>query len=94
MTRKRTAVLLIAAAVLTNLGFTAAVVQVIGLSRWPLLVPARRVAPLDLGAIDTVNFAGYVLWSVWLVWLAVVLLRTRPDPVDASSSANLAGVRS
>ncbi len=140
-------------------GIAAAVVQVIGLSRWPLLVPgfasdavggdaasaARAVdhfhtanvvlgttigetfgylltaawtvlvatslgtrfagrvftwlgaisgamivvgvlSPLDLAAIDTVNFAGYVLWSVWLIWLAVVLLRKSPDAVEESPS--------
>lgn len=38
------------------------------------------VSPLDIGAIDTINFGGYVLWSVWLIWLAVVLLRSRADP--------------
>jgi len=132
------------------IGIAAAVVQVIGLSRWPLLVPgfasdaingstaatdhfdttstilgtvigetfgylltaawtllvvrslgaqyAGRVfaglgavsaamifvgvvSPLDIGAIDTINFGGYVLWSVWLIWFAVVLLRSRADPV-------------
>jgi hypothetical protein len=38
------------------------------------------VSPLDIGAIDTINFGGYVLWSVWLIWFAVVLLRSRADP--------------
>lgn len=33
------------------------------------------LSPLDLGLIDTVNFAGYVLWSVWLIWFAVRLVR-------------------
>ena len=137
-------------AVAVPIGIAAAVVQVIGLSRWPLLVPgfasdainanavtaaaaARNfhttstilgtvigetfgylltaawtllvvrslgaqfsgrifaglgavsaamifvgvVSPLDIGVIDTINFGGYVLWSVWLIWLAVVLLRSR-----------------
>ena len=32
-------------------------------------------SPLGVGAIDTINFAGYVLWSVWLIWFAVALLR-------------------
>jgi len=130
------------------IGIAAAVVQVIGLSRWPLLVPgfasdavsgnpataaaaadhfhtastilgtvigetfgylltaawtllvvrslgtrfSGRVfaglgalsaamilvgvfSPLDIGAIDSINFGGYVLWSVWLIWFAVALLR-------------------
>lgn len=38
------------------------------------------VSPLDIGAIDTINFGGYVLWSIWLIWLAVALLRSRADP--------------
>jgi len=130
------------------IGIAAAVVQVIGLSRWPLLVPgfagdavngnpaaaaaaadhfhtvstilgtvtgetfgylltatwtllvARSLgprfsgrvftglgvvsaamiflgvfSPLDIAAIDTINFGGYVLWSVWLIWFAIALLR-------------------
>ena len=39
------------------------------------------VSPLDIGVIDTINFGGYVLWSVWLIWFAVVLLRSRANPV-------------
>ena len=130
-------------------GIAAAVVQVIGLSRWPLLVPgfaadaastdpataapardsfetahrvlgnvigetglpahrrvdparARRpctaspvggssrsapsprssswpgvLSPLDLPVVDTANFAGYVLWSIWLVVFGVLLRRPR-----------------
>jgi hypothetical protein len=127
-------------------GVAAAVVQVVGLLRWPLLVPgwaaagdeaaqeafttANRVlgnligetggylltaawtalvlvalgtafagrlfvvvgavsavlillgvaSPLDLPLVDLLNFAGYVLWSGWLVAFAVVLLvRQRTD---------------
>jgi hypothetical protein len=118
-------------------GIAAAVVQVIGLMRWPLLVPGyaadgnadafrtasdilgtaigetlgylltavwtalvivalgRRYAgrwfqvlgaasaglivlgvlsPVGLPAIDTANFFGYVLWSLWLIAFAVVML--------------------
>jgi Domain of unknown function (DUF4386) len=32
-------------------------------------------SPLDLTVIDKVNFFGYVLWSVWLIWLAIAVLR-------------------
>ena len=28
-------------------------------------------SPFDLALIDTVNFAGCVLWNIWLVWLAI-----------------------
>ena len=146
------------------IGIAAAVVQVIGLSRWPLLVPgfasdatngnaatavaaadhfgtastilgtvigetfgylltaawtllvvrslgtqfAGRVfaglgsvsaaaifvgvvSPLDIGAIDTINFGGYVLWSVWLIWFAVVLLRRRAVPVVVVVEATTPG---
>ena len=34
-------------------------------------------SPLDLAVIDKVNFCGYVLWSVWLIWLAVAVLKGR-----------------
>jgi hypothetical protein len=118
-------------------GIAAAVVQVIGLLRWPLLVPGyaedgntgafstahdvlgvavgetsgylltgvwtvlvivalgRRYAgrwfqtlglgaaglvlvgvlgPLDIAGVDAANFIGYVLWSVWLIAFAVVIV--------------------
>lgn len=51
------------------------------------------LSPLDLAAIDTINFAGYVLWSVWLIWLAVELIRKSPDPLEASPSLVAAGKR-
>ena len=43
------------------------------------------VSPLDIGAIDTINFGGYVLWSIWLIWFAVVLLRTAKDGSSADA---------
>jgi hypothetical protein len=39
-----------------------------------LLVLAGVLSPLGLPAIDTANFFGYVLWSVWLIALAAVIL--------------------
>ncbi|MFN8049825.1 MAG: DUF4386 family protein [Acidimicrobiales bacterium] len=42
-----------------------------------VMILAGVLSPLDIDAIDGINFAGYVLWSVWLVWFAVALLRTR-----------------
>ena len=47
-------------------------------------------SPLDLAVIDTVNFGGYVLWSVWLVWMAVVLLRDRRRAVEPAATQALA----
>lgn len=38
------------------------------------LVLVGVLSPLDLPAVDGANFIGYVLWSVWLVAFAVVLL--------------------
>lgn len=126
-------------------GVAAAVVQVIGLARWPLLVPgyaasgnrdafatAHRIlgtligetlgyaltaawtllvlialgrsfagrwfpalggaaavlivagvlSPLHVPGVDLANFVGYVLWSLWLVAFAVVLVR-RPRAATA-----------
>jgi hypothetical protein len=131
-------------------GIAAAVVQVIGLARWPLLVPgyaaggdldafaaAHRVlgtligetlgyaltaawtllvlvalgrtfagrwfpalggtaavlivtgvlSPLHVPGVDLANFIGYVLWSLWLVAFAVVLVR-RPADVPAAALAS------
>ncbi|MGE3284636.1 MAG: DUF4386 domain-containing protein [Pseudonocardia sp.] len=42
------------------------------------LVLVGVVSPLDLPVVDVANFVGYVLWSVWLVAFAVVLLRRAP----------------
>ena len=39
-----------------------------------LLVLVGVLSPLGLPVIDTANFVGYVLWSVWLIALAVVIL--------------------
>ena len=127
-------------------GIAAAVVQVIGLLRWPLLVPGyaadgdadafrtasdilgtaigetlgyfltaawtalvvvalgRRFAgrwfpvlglasaalvfvgvfsPLELPVVDTANFFGYVLWSLWLIAFGVVLLVRERSAVKA-----------
>jgi hypothetical protein len=136
-------------------GITAAVVQVIGLLRWPLLVPGyaadgnagafrtasdilgtalgetvgylltatwtalvivalgRRYAgrwfqvlgaasaalilagvlsPLGLPVIDTANFVGYVLWSVWLIAFGVVIVVHERRRSSALASASQAAV--
>ena len=39
-----------------------------------VLVLVGVLSPLGLPVIDTANFLGYVLWSVWLISLAVVIL--------------------
>jgi hypothetical protein len=38
------------------------------------LVLAGVLSPLDLPGIDTANFFGYVLWSLWLIAFGVVVL--------------------
>ena len=121
-----------------GVGIAAAVVQVVGLSRWPLIVPSLAddndtdtfdtvhtvlgtvvgetfgylltaawtglllvalgaafagrlfvvlggtaatlillgiLSPLGLPVVDLANFAGYVLWSAWLLIFAVLLVR-------------------
>ena len=50
------------------------------------LVLVGVVSPLDLPAVDTANFAGYVLWSLWLIAFGVVLLvRERRARVTATA---------
>jgi len=59
-----------------------------------VLVFAGILSPLSLPLVDTANFAGYVLWSVWLIAFAVVLVlrhrRRSTVPVQPAT----AGVRS
>ena len=55
-----------------------------------VLVLAGVLSPLGLPVIDTANFFGYVLWSVWLIAFAVVMLvheRRRATAPAASSQA-------
>lgn len=54
------------------------------------LVLAGVLSPLGLPVIDTANFFGYVLWSLWLIALAVVILvreRRAAAPSTLSTSA-------
>jgi hypothetical protein len=53
-----------------------------------VLILAGVLSPLDLPVIDLANFAGYVLWSLWLVIFAVILLvrnRTRTGNLVGAS---------
>ena len=55
-----------------------------------VLILAGVLSPLDLPIIDTANFAGYVLWSIWLVAFAVLLLVRHPRrTVETTSEAAL-----
>ena len=40
-----------------------------------VLILAGVFSPLDLPVVDLANFVGYVLWSVWLLIFAAVLVR-------------------
>jgi hypothetical protein len=46
-----------------------------------VLILAGVLSPLNLPAIDTANFFGYILWSAWLVAFGVLLLR-RPQTAN------------
>jgi hypothetical protein len=51
-----------------------------------VLILAGVLSPLDLPGVDLANFAGYVLWSIWLIAFAVVLVRA-PKTTPALSGA-------
>jgi hypothetical protein len=47
------------------------------------LVFVGVISPLDLPVVDTANFFGYVLWSLWLIAFGVVLLVRERQPARA-----------
>jgi hypothetical protein len=52
------------------------------------LIVVGILSPLDLPAVDTANFVGYVLWSIWLIAFGVlVLMRERRAATSASGMA-------
>ena len=55
------------------------------------LVLVGVLSPLDLPVVDTANFFGYVLWSVWLIAFGVVILvHERRARVAATSPSRMA----
>jgi hypothetical protein len=42
-----------------------------------VLIAAGVLSPLHVPSVDLANFVGYVLWSVWLVAFALLVLRRR-----------------
>lgn len=54
------------------------------------LIAAGVLSPLGVPVLDTANFAGYVLWSGWLIAFAVLLLR-RPSAGTATRRPAPAG---
>ena len=54
---------------------------------------AGVLSPLELPIIDTATFAGYVLWTLWLVSFGVLLLvRRSPQPLAAHLPARAVSV--
>jgi hypothetical protein len=55
------------------------------------LVLVGVLSPLNLPVVDTANFAGYVLWSIWLIAFGVVILvrerRVASEPATAGRAA-------
>ena len=63
--------------------------QVLGAASAGLVV-VGVLSPLGLAVIDTANFLGYVLWSVWLIAFAVVIVvheRRRATSAGATSAS-------
>ncbi|MET0726605.1 MAG: DUF4386 family protein [Leifsonia sp.] len=55
------------------------------------LILSGVLVPLDVPGADAANFAGYVLWSVWLVLLGITVIRRGsariPAPVASAVAA-------
>jgi Domain of unknown function (DUF4386) len=50
------------------------------------LVGVGVFSPLDLPLVDTANFFGYILWSVWLIAFGVLILRHERNPASKAST--------
>jgi hypothetical protein len=40
-----------------------------------VLILSGLLVPLGVPGADSVNFAGFLLWTAWIVWFGVLLLR-------------------
>jgi hypothetical protein len=59
-----------------------------------VLILAGVLSPLDLASIDLANFVGYVMWSIWLVAFAVLLVRRPRTGASPTTEPGLSGARS
>ena len=57
-----------------------------------VMVFAGVLSPLDLPVVDTANFLGYVLWSIWLIAFGVVILMRERRASAAASRSERAAV--
>jgi hypothetical protein len=85
--------------------WTALVIVALGrrfAGRWFLVLGAGSAAlvlvgvlsPLELPVVDTANFFGYVLWSVWLIAFGVVMLLRERRAAVALPASDQAAVTS
>ena len=58
------------------------------------LVLAGVLSPLSLPVVDTANFFGYILWSLWLIAFGVVLLVRERRAANAPAAASRDAVTS
>jgi hypothetical protein len=56
------------------------------------LVLVGVLSPLDLPVVDTANFLGYVLWSIWLIAFGVVILVRERRGATAAASERAAAI--
>jgi hypothetical protein len=76
-----------------------------GIPRWftalgavsAVLILSGVLTPLHLPIVDNANFIGYILWSVWLVVFAILILlryprsrATAPGPVLSGAGRRIA----
>ena len=72
-----------------------------GMPRWftalgaisAVLILSGMLSPLHLPVVDTANFIGYIMWSVWLVIFAILILRHHPRSRAAAPEPVLSGAR-
>ena len=72
-----------------------------GMPRWftalgaisAVLILSGMLSPLHLPVVDTANFIGYIMWSVWLVIFAILILRHHPRSRAAAPEPVRSGAR-